>query len=341
MDRQPEAARVKRDPAQSPEFPVVPAAEACGAAHRGCAVSTSTSATPAHRQRRSPCKVCLDLWTAAPPALATLRTRPRSSMSSGFPCVSDAAGTTLGRPGPEPSGPAVSFRRGSPDASAPKRAVHRTHFCETPCRDPSLPPNRLRSPAGPAIVAPAPVRSGSHRQRGSSRWTPRSSSSSTGSVPRLARSRPGARSRATAMATANGPGRRDPTVLEAVTWFASLPREQVHTRDFRHEGRWRRPSERAKSTALLARFSASRPPARRTGFERGALGVGVAGPRWGAAERRQERARGANTLSGQVKSGHFRRPETGIEFYFRASFECKAVWTLVRQLRGPHLSTWA
>ena len=29
------------------------------------------------------------------------------------------------------------------------------------------------------------------------------------------------------------------------------------------------------------------------------------------------------------------------EFYFRASFERKDVWTLVRQLRGPHLSTWA
>ena len=46
-------------------------------------------------------------------------------------------------------------------------------------------------------------------------------------------------------------------------------------------------------------------------------------------------------ISGHRKSGHFRRPETGVDFYFRASFERKAVWTLVRQLRGPHLSTWA
>ena len=46
-------------------------------------------------------------------------------------------------------------------------------------------------------------------------------------------------------------------------------------------------------------------------------------------------------ICGHRKSGHFRRPETGVDFYFRASFERKAVWTLVRQLRGPHLSTWA
>jgi hypothetical protein len=37
----------------------------------------------------------------------------------------------------------------------------------------------------------------------------------------------------------------------------------------------------------------------------------------------------------------FRAPaETG-EFYFVLSSVCKSVWTFVRQLRGPHLSTWA
>ena len=47
------------------------------------------------------------------------------------------------------------------------------------------------------------------------------------------------------------------------------------------------------------------------------------------------------SLSGRVKTAHFRRPETGVEFYFKASCRRKDVWTLVRQLRGPHLSTWA
>ena len=55
------------------------------------------------------------------------------------------------------------------------------------------------------------------------------------------------------------------------------------------------------------------------------------------------------TLSERVKSGHlwtpqirpFRRPETGVEFYFTASCVCKVVWILVRQLRGPHFSTCA
>jgi hypothetical protein len=28
-------------------------------------------------------------------------------------------------------------------------------------------------------------------------------------------------------------------------------------------------------------------------------------------------------------------------FYFVGSSVCKSVWILVRQLRGPHLSTWA
>jgi hypothetical protein len=30
-----------------------------------------------------------------------------------------------------------------------------------------------------------------------------------------------------------------------------------------------------------------------------------------------------------------------VEFYFVVSSGRKSVWTLVRQLRGPHLSTWA
>ena len=43
----------------------------------------------------------------------------------------------------------------------------------------------------------------------------------------------------------------------------------------------------------------------------------------------------------QVKTGHHGvAAETG-EFYFVASSGRKSVWTLVRQLRGPHLSTWA
>ena len=56
-----------------------------------------------------------------------------------------------------------------------------------------------------------------------------------------------------------------------------------------------------------------------------------------------------SSLSERVKSGHlwtpqirpFRRPETGVEFYFTASCVCKVVWILVRQLRGPHFSTCA
>ena len=57
----------------------------------------------------------------------------------------------------------------------------------------------------------------------------------------------------------------------------------------------------------------------------------------------------SDRLSERVKSGHlwtpqirpFRRPETGVEFYFTASCVCKVVWILVRQLRGPHFSTCA
>ena len=53
-------------------------------------------------------------------------------------------------------------------------------------------------------------------------------------------------------------------------------------------------------------------------------------------------ADGSNpAISGHRKPGHFRRPETGVEFYFIGSCARKDVWTLVRQLRGPHLSTCA
>jgi hypothetical protein len=40
------------------------------------------------------------------------------------------------------------------------------------------------------------------------------------------------------------------------------------------------------------------------------------------------------------KTDNFRAAETG-EFYFDGSSVRKSVWTLVRQLFGPHLSTWA
>ena len=53
-------------------------------------------------------------------------------------------------------------------------------------------------------------------------------------------------------------------------------------------------------------------------------------------------------LGGHLKSGHWwtdqnrplRATETG-EFYFERSSTRKSAWTLVRQLRGPHLSTCA
>ena len=41
-------------------------------------------------------------------------------------------------------------------------------------------------------------------------------------------------------------------------------------------------------------------------------------------------------ICGHRKTGHFQRPETGVEFYFTSSCRRKEVWTLVRQLRGPH-----
>ena len=42
-------------------------------------------------------------------------------------------------------------------------------------------------------------------------------------------------------------------------------------------------------------------------------------------------------ICGHRKSGHFRRPETGVEFYLTAPCVGKVVWTLVRQLRGAAL----
>ena len=54
-------------------------------------------------------------------------------------------------------------------------------------------------------------------------------------------------------------------------------------------------------------------------------------------------------LGGRVKTGnlstvqnpHFPAATETSEFYFVASSVRKSVWTLVRQLRGPHFSTCA
>ena len=47
-------------------------------------------------------------------------------------------------------------------------------------------------------------------------------------------------------------------------------------------------------------------------------------------------------ICGHLKSGHFRRPETGVEYSLHGVLLLgKVVRTLVRQLRGPHLSTCA
>jgi hypothetical protein len=46
-------------------------------------------------------------------------------------------------------------------------------------------------------------------------------------------------------------------------------------------------------------------------------------------------------INRQFKPHHFYRRPRLVEFYFVASSVRKSVWTLVRQLRGPHLSTWA
>jgi hypothetical protein len=43
----------------------------------------------------------------------------------------------------------------------------------------------------------------------------------------------------------------------------------------------------------------------------------------------------------QVKTGHFLPATETRRFYFDGSSERKSVCTLVRQLRGPHLSTCA
>ena len=56
-----------------------------------------------------------------------------------------------------------------------------------------------------------------------------------------------------------------------------------------------------------------------------------------------------STLSGRVKTGHlwtpqirpFPAPETSVDLYLTASCVRKLVWSLVRQLRGPHLRMWA
>ena len=42
-----------------------------------------------------------------------------------------------------------------------------------------------------------------------------------------------------------------------------------------------------------------------------------------------------------VKPGNFQALAETSEFYFVVSSVRKSVWTFVRQLRGPHLSTWA
>ena len=55
------------------------------------------------------------------------------------------------------------------------------------------------------------------------------------------------------------------------------------------------------------------------------------------------------SLSGRVKTGHlwtpqirpFPAPETSVDLYLTASCVRKLVWSLVRQLRGPHLRMWA
>src|SRR5260370_27234006 len=41
------------------------------------------------------------------------------------------------------------------------------------------------------------------------------------------------------------------------------------------------------------------------------------------------------------KSRHLWAATETVEFYFAASSGRQSVWTLVRQLRGPHLRTWA
>ena len=81
---------------------------------------------------------------------------------------------------------------------------------------------------------------------------------------------------------------------------------------------------------------AGEPPHRAEGKgepQGGAQGViGLFSPRWTGQIR---------PIVDTAKAGHFRRPETGVEFYFTASCVGKDVWTLVRQLRGPHLRMWA
>ena len=80
-------------------------------------------------------------------------------------------------------------------------------------------------------------------------------------------------------------------------------------------------------------------PSARTG-RRGGDSGGVAGLVRRAGCDALPSVDGSNpAISGHRKSGHFRRPETGVEFYLTAPCVGKVVWTLVRQLRGPHFSS--
>ena len=107
------------------------------------------------------------------------------------------------------------------------------------------------------------------------------------------------------------------------------------------------------AVGALGYYYASGATARSTASEETAHGVHApAGdvlaerPDWQAWRRlgwcgRPGPARGLRrvAISGHRKSGHFRRPETGVEFYLTAPCVGKVVWTLVRQLRGPHFSS--
>ena len=60
------------------------------------------------------------------------------------------------------------------------------------------------------------------------------------------------------------------------------------------------------------------------------------------AARRQASVDGSKpAISGHRKTGHFRRPRRALIFTSRPPVFAKVVWTLVRQLRGPHFSTCA
>jgi len=63
-------------------------------------------------------------------------------------------------------------------------------------------------------------------------------------------------------------------------------------------------------------------------------------PRW-TPENRQFVDRAKPAICRQGKTGNFAGATETSEFYFEAFSGRKSVWTLVRQLRGPHLSTRA